>query len=125
MKKAFTLIEVMLSILILAIVIIGGAFFFIHGPSQIRVSKRERLALELAEEKIEVSRVRGFSGLVNESESGLALGRGFTATRLTVVAGIDEDRDGIIDYKNVTVTVSWMERGTPREVNLTTLITSR
>jgi len=123
-RKGFTLIEVMLSILILAIVMIGGAAFFLYGSSQIRMSKHSRLALELAGEKIEELRAVGFSGLADETENGLPLGN-FTAVRQTKVVGIDEDKDGIVDYKKVTVTVSWNEGSTPEAVVLVTLITSR
>ena len=124
LRKGFTLIEVMLSILILAIVMIGGAAFFTYGSSQLRMSKHSRLALELAGEQIENLRAVGFSGLANETENGLPLGD-FTATRQTKVVGIDENRDGIVDYKKVTVTVAWMEGSTPEAVSLVTLITSR
>ncbi len=123
-RKGFTLIEVMLSILILAIVMIGGAAFFTYGSSQLRMSKHSRLALELAGEKIEKLRAVGFSGLANETENGLPLGD-FSATRRTTVLGIDEDGDSIDDYKKVTVTVSWNEGSTPEAVTLVTLITSR
>jgi len=123
-QKGFTLIEVMLSILILAIVMIGGAAFFTYGSSQLRMSKHSRLALELAGEQIENLRAVGFSGLADETENGLPLGD-FTATRQTNVVGIDENGDGIVDYKKVTVTVAWMEGSTPEAVNLVTLITSR
>jgi hypothetical protein len=88
------------------------------------MSKHSRLALELAGEKIEKLRAVGFSGLADETENGLPLGD-FTATRQTEVVGIDENRDGIVDYKKVTVTVFWMEGSTPETVNLVTLITSR
>ena len=123
-QKGFTLIEVMLSILILAIVMIGGAAFFTYGSSQLRLSKHSRLALELAGEKIEKLRAVGFSGLANETENGLPLGNFSAARRITVV-GIDEDRDAIVDYKKVTVTVAWQEGSTPESVTLVTLITSR
>ena len=123
-KAAFTLVEIMFSVLILSIVMIGGAFYFLHSSSQIRISRRSRMALELAEERIERLKAVGFSGLANEMESGLPLG-GLPATRQTEIIGIDEDGDGREDYRRIIVTVFWEEGTASQEVSLTTLISPR
>ena len=82
------------------------------------------MALELAEERIEMLKAVGFSGLANEMESGLPLGE-LTATRQTEVRGIDEDGDGREDYRRIIVTVFWREGTADQDVSLTTFISPR
>lgn len=82
------------------------------------------MALKLAEERIEMLKAVGFSGLANETEVGLLLG-GLTATRQTEIIGIDEDGDGAEDYRKVIVTIFWGEGAAYQNVSLTTFISPR
>ena len=52
-KKAFTLIECLISILILAILLAGGMSFYFNSNSFMSLAMHKKIALELATEKME------------------------------------------------------------------------
>jgi prepilin-type N-terminal cleavage/methylation domain-containing protein len=115
--KGISLIEVMLAISILAIVVLGTAFFSFHTSGQVSLGKQYRAALQLASQKMEQLRADNEIGLdVTEGETSEEVSSGdLSYTRTTVI----ED-SGL--NKEVTVTVSWTQMGKERNVSLVSLI---
>ena len=123
-RKAMTLVEIMLAILILAIVVLGSSFMFVYGTGMIAQSKNYRVATELASQKLEYFRSENAYNIdindVQEDES-IALSE-MTFTRHTEVEAQPEE-DPV--YKKVAVTVQWVNKGKTREVKLNTLYVKR
>jgi prepilin-type N-terminal cleavage/methylation domain-containing protein len=116
-KKGVTLVEVMVAILIFTIVMLGGLVFFFYGRTHISHSNHQRMALELAKEKMETWKADDYDNVLNENEPNIPLG-GIQFSRNTVV---NEVLVGGV-YKEVTVTTSWQEKGNPVSVQIITII---
>ena len=116
-NKGISLIEVMLAISILAIVVLGTAFFSFHTSGQVGLGKQYRAALQLASQKMEQLRADNEIGLdITEGETSEDVSSGdLSYTRTTVI----ED-SGL--NKEVTVTVSWTQMSKERNVSLVSLI---
>ena len=52
-KKGVSLVEVMIAVLISAIVMLGGSFFFVSSTDQINLRQQYRAASRLASQKLE------------------------------------------------------------------------
>ena len=112
-----TLIEVMVAIVIFLIVMLGGFAFFFYGRTHISRSNHQRMALELTKERIELWKADDYDHIVNQNELNIPLGgiqfNRNTAVNEIIVGGV---------YREVTVTTSWQERGSPCSVQLVTII---
>ena len=117
-KRGTSLIEVMLAISILAIVVLGTAFFSFYTSGQIRLGKQQRAALQLASQKLEQLRADNKMGIeIPVAESSEEISSGDTSyTRTTTV-----ENSGLC--KEVTVTVRWTQTGRDREISLVSLYT--
>ncbi|MFC1636399.1 prepilin-type N-terminal cleavage/methylation domain-containing protein [Planctomycetota bacterium] len=119
-QKGISLIEVMLAISVLAIVVLGTAFFSFHTSGQVGLGKQYRAALQLAGQKMEQLKADNeidisiADGEISEEVSSGDL----SYTRTTVV----ED-SGLC--KEVTVTVSWSQMGKDRNVSLVSLLVEK
>jgi prepilin-type N-terminal cleavage/methylation domain-containing protein len=118
-ERGFTLVELLLAIVLLAILTIGGLNFFVYGRSDINREGHRRVALELASQKFEELKADGYALVISEDESNLSLDN-ISCLRTTSVTEIE-----IGELKEVTVTVSWDEKGVTNNVELTTLIAKR
>lgn len=115
-KKGMTLIEVMLSLLILLIVVMGSSFLFAYGRGQISLRENYRLALQLASQKLEQLKADDYSNIEEgELSEKLSVGnlKNCTLSTLTLDRG---------SYKNVRTVVCWEQGGTKHNVSLVTLI---
>jgi len=128
-EKGLTLIEVLVSAVVLVIVILGGMQFFIFGSARINREGHRRAALELAQQKIEELLASNYGEVVSGSETGLPLD-GIDCNRSTEVTYVDDPADALgtddddpQDYKRVSVIVSWNETGRLNTVILETWIT--
>jgi prepilin-type N-terminal cleavage/methylation domain-containing protein len=113
---AFTLIEVMTAILIVTIVIAGGSFLFVTGRSQVNLQKHYRAATQLAAQKLEELKAGAYSDIAvgDTQDPHISLeGLSYNRNIHTVDAG---------SYKEVTVTVSWLQGNSSRDVNMVTCI---
>jgi len=111
---AFTLIEVMAAILIVTIVIAGGSFLFVAGRGQVALQKHYRAAALLAAQKLEVLKADAYGNIpADETETIPLEDLSYTRSTHTVNAGL---------YKEVTVTVSWLQGNSSRDVSLVTCI---
>lgn len=116
-KRGVTLVEVMVAIMIFVIVMVGGFVFFFYGRVHIAHSNHKRMALELTKERIEMWKADDYSEIEDkvENDTELLLG-GIQFTRNTSFP------TPALNYKEVTVTTSWVERGTTYKVPLVTII---
>jgi prepilin-type N-terminal cleavage/methylation domain-containing protein len=115
---AFTLTEVMAAILIVTIVIAGGSFLFVTGRSQISQQKHYRVATQLAAQRLEELKDVNYPSIVagDTEEAPIDLeDETYTRSTHTVVNANPA-------YKEVTVTVSWLQGNNPRDVSLVTCI---
>jgi Tfp pilus assembly protein PilV len=96
---ALTLIEVMVSVLIVTIVIIGGSFLFVTGRSQISTQKHYRVATQLAAQKLEELKAGNYNDVVTEEPNAVPLED--VSYNRSVLA------EDLGSYKRVTVTIIW------------------
>ena len=113
-----TLAETAVAILIMTILIIGGLQFVSVGRERLTAEKYQRVALIIAESRLETARKYSWeilSDSLSESNTIISL-KDVPGTRTTVVTDIDDDFDGTdgsdldantVDYKHVEVTIAW------------------
>ena len=116
--SAFSLIEVMIAMAILAIGIVGAIRVF---PVGLRASQRSQLASRAAlaaEKTIEELKLSAWESLEPGSTET-------QADEFTITTAIDEPKiEGLIDpaaLKRISVTVSWMQDRKPRSLTVATL----
>lgn len=130
MKRGFTLVECLISLLLVIIVLVGGAGFYFYASQILRGSTHRRIAAEIADSKTEEIKNAGYSSLPNPAPGGLWQGPinvtigGLTGQENIYVYDIDDDEDTITDYKQVKVKVNWPEPGksTGQEISLDTYL---
>ena len=128
-ERGVTLIEVLISVFILALIAMGTTQFFVFGRTQINVQGHRRAALERAQQRLEELLASSYDSVAAKTEHDFPLDN-ILCTRTTTVTAVDDSADGLgaadtsgtEDYRNVTVTVSWTERGRTDSVALETLI---
>lgn len=118
--KGASLIEIMLAISILAIVILGTAFFSFRTSGQIGVGKQYLAACQLAGQKMEQLRA--------DNEVGIGVTDGTTTEEVTS-GDSSYTRTTVIEdsgsCKEVAVTVSWNQMGKSRNVSLVSLFVEK
>jgi Tfp pilus assembly protein PilV len=113
--KALTLIEVMVSILILTIVMLGCSALFITGRKHINTREHYRVALQLASQKLEELKAGSYDDIQEyEPQEHLSI-KGVSYYRST-----NAKNGGL--YKEVQVDVQWTEANKIHNVNLVTFI---
>ncbi len=102
----------------MTILVIGGLQFVSVGREQLTAEKYQRIALIIAESRLETARKYSWeilSDSLSESNTSISL-KDVPGTRTTVVTDIDDDFDGTggsdsdantVDYKHIEVTVTW------------------
>ncbi len=114
-KKGTSLVEVIVAALILAIVMLGGSFFYVASTNQINLREQYRAASRLASQKLEELKAASYDAVtIGDLKDGLTL-ENSTYSRSVVTEDL-----GL--YKKVTVTVNWGPVGMGRNVSLVTLI---
>ena len=109
---------------LLAVIALGTTQLFVFGRSQINYQGHKRAALELAQQRLEELFASNYDSVVAKTENNLQLDN-LLCTRSTTVEAVDDSADGLDgneDYRIVTATVSWNERGKTNTVALQTLI---
>jgi prepilin-type N-terminal cleavage/methylation domain-containing protein len=106
-NSGFSLVEVMLGTLLLAILAIGGAAARYHTGSGIVIQGHYRDALVLANEALEVARQTDYSNLDDSQYTRGRNGHNFTVdTEVTTVS----NPWVAVQMKNVVVTVTYSDR---------------
>ncbi len=118
-KRGFTLIEIIMAMAILAVGVLGVVRLL---PVGLRASKSAEMvskAAFVAQEQMEMLKLSGFNGLSSAILSGE---QGEFSWQAEVdnasLAGLSSSAE----IKQITLVVSWIERGNTRTQNLTTYI---
>lgn len=133
-KSGFTIIECIISLLLLAIIMVGGMAFYTYASQYTRGAVHKKAALEIANTKMEEIRSNGYASLPDPATlplSGLWQGplnisiASLTGEEDIYVYGIDDDSNGTTDYKKVTIEVKWQQAGKTNQqaIKLDTYIT--
>ncbi len=127
-KTGFTIIESLISLILLGIVLTGGMKFYYHSQELISRTSHKKIALHTANGLMETFRKNGYGAL---PAAGVAVTSAITtgnlqylsASSTVLVTDVDDPTvAGSPDYKSVRVTVNWTETGEPsaRTVDLLT-----
>jgi prepilin-type N-terminal cleavage/methylation domain-containing protein len=125
-EEGFTLIEVLVTMMILSGVLTALLSCFIYGLSIISRMKQTAIATQVIQEQLEDIRDKTYDEIVN-------LGTSFENARLDQLSnqsGCEEASGGVAvessegdDIKKITVTVQWTYRGRAQREDLVTFIT--
>jgi prepilin-type N-terminal cleavage/methylation domain-containing protein len=119
-QKGMGLVEVMLAISILVIIVFGGSSLFAYSAGQISESKYSRVAVQLANQKLEQLRAdNNISIEIPDGETKVNIPLGDVSYEQTTVT------EDLGSYKKVEVTVRWTQMGKQRNVNMATLYVKR
>ncbi len=114
-KKGFSLIELMVAVVILAMAIFGIFNAFSSAWMGMANARDRTVATNYAREKMEDIKNKPFSEITNESPADIP---GQTKFKREVIVD-----DSIANLKKATTTVSWKNRkGVDKEVELVTLV---
>jgi len=125
-EEGFTLIEVLVTMMILSGVLTALLSCFIYGLNIISRMKQTAIATQIIQEQLEDIRDKTYDEIVS-------LGTSFendSLEKLSTQSGCEEASGGIAvessegdDIKKVTVTVQWTYRGRAQREDLVTFIT--
>ena len=119
-EEAFTLIEVLVTIFILAIVLLTLITVFVYGFNLLSRTNQVNLATQIAHEQVEIIRNTAFDNITS-------LGSSFTDSKISNLlngqGGLTVEDSLGPDIKKVTVTVTWDYRGRQMKKDVVTLIT--
>ena len=117
-KKGLTLVECLISLLVLAILLTAGMAFYFNAQASMRWSIHKRIALEMASAEMESIKNSGYASIPLGvwPQSDVSIGN-LTGKR-------DVDVSDMGGYKQVRVVVSWQDavKSTPQSVSLDTYI---
>ncbi|MBL7067210.1 MAG: type II secretion system protein [Candidatus Marinimicrobia bacterium] len=117
-ESGTTLVEVMAAIFISTIIMIGGSQFFYQSKRFLNQEKNRRIAITIAEQKIEATLSYPYDKIIADLTEVNTLVDG-KWTRTTTFSSIDDSADGTgandldgntDDYWKITVTVNWGEQ---------------
>ena len=129
-NQGFTLIETLISILLLSIILFAGMAFYFNGDEFMTKAMHRKMAQEMANSKMEDLKRAGYANLpasgTSVVDATVKVG-GLSATRTTTVTNKDDPSGGNpIDYKEVKVRVDWNEAGkvtaSPQSFSITTFM---
>ena len=114
-ERGIALLEVLIAGVILSVVTLGLALMFSLGQSSVVAEGGERIALYLAQKRMEELRTMGLASAASEPEQGIPGFPGFLG-RTTVTAGNDLDGSG-----NVPRVIKVSVRSTVRQAGPVTV----
>ena len=115
-NKGFTIIESLISILLLAIVLAGGVSFYHNSDALMSMAMHKKMATEMANSQMEYLKIVPYDNLTN-STTIINVGS-LSGGQTVVVTPIDAN------YKSANVLVNWVEtdKNTTQVMNLVTYI---
>ena len=103
----FTIIECLISLLILAILMTGGMAFYQYSNDLMKAATHKRIAVEIANAKMEDIKKNGFGSLPSID--------GLWQTNPITIAGLSGQQNvyvyDVSNYKRVAVENTWLEPG--------------
>ena len=121
-RRAFTIIEVLISIIILAITLAGGASIYFYLSALTAQATHKDIAVQLANSKMEEYKRIDCDALVQGAIYPPDIMIGNISFHQTVTIGDDLDPNSSICYRSVIVQVTWTDpsNGIDVIVDLTT-----
>ncbi len=118
-KSGFTLLEILVSLLLLAVTLVGGMALYHNAQKIMALMVHKKVAMELADRQMETVRTTSFGLLAagESTESNLRV-TGLPANRRTTVTETSSK------LKEIRVEVNWNEAGqtTPHSVMLVSYV---
>lgn len=105
--EGFTLTECLVSILLLAIVLAGSMAFFSFSNSSLYLAERRRIAAAIADSIMENVKNTDYANIETWAGTGNVMVGNLNGQKSVSALNVDEDSNGSIDYKRVSVVVSW------------------
>mgnify|MGYP000170857332 CR=1 FL=1 len=122
-KVGFTLVESLVATLIFLIGVIGGFSYFFYAQTTLNIELHRRIAAEIVHSRLENLRTVSFIELPSYEEENTEVQIDkICGYRTTTIEDIDEDDDGEIDYRKITVRIRWDENGKEQNVEMVTFI---
>ena len=119
-EEGFTLIEVLVTIVVVAVALMALLSVFIYGFNLLSRMKQTAIATQCAQEELENIRNLTFDEII-------ALGASFTNDSLTLLensSGVRTIEDSVgVDIKKLTISVFWIYRGQNMRKDIVTYIT--
>jgi prepilin-type N-terminal cleavage/methylation domain-containing protein len=119
-EEGFTLVEVLVTIVVVAVALMALLSVFIYGFNLLSRMKQTAIATQCAQEELENIRNLTFDEII-------ALGASFTNDSLTLLensSGVRTIEDSVgVDIKKLTISVFWTYRGQNMRKDIVTYIT--
>lgn len=138
--RGFSLIEVVVSILILAVGALAAATMQLTSTKANQAANNRQIAANLARQLLEAAEARSYihadlaatGGFVDPpaalnggsnplSAQGVGSGTGRSFTRTWRIQNTGGTTPTTINFKTITVRVAWNQAGTPQQMELTTI----
>lgn len=112
-ERGLTLVELMIVLVLVAVGVLTLSLVQTRSWGDVHETGRHTRALDLAQQQMESARALGFALAVSDSGAAGAFDWATDVTNLDA------------NLRRVTVTVTWNEFGTPRQVRLINLLANR
>ena len=103
-KKSFTIIEYLVSILLLGIIVFGGMAFYFYSNQHYQTALHRRVAVELATSTLEAIRKNGLPCTTPPCQTQVDI---MALKGTSTVSVYNDIPDSTNDYKRVKVEVTW------------------
>jgi Tfp pilus assembly protein PilV len=122
-KNGMTLVENLISMLLLTMVLTTGMSFFFNAGKMTALVTHKKMATEIVNNKMEDLRKLSYGSIVSSGPDSVAVGS-MNGQRSVTVTEIDDPVDGTMDYKKAVVSFNWLEAEgkTTRTIQATTFI---
>ena len=111
--EAITLVELMVTVVILTAVVFGTVAFIVSGRTTVERAGQDRAAVQLATERLDRARAGGYDALAGGQGTVYMEGTTYTWI-ITVTTARADPADSNSIYKRAEITVDWpTSRGRP------------